>query len=218
MRPVKQAGLGLVEVMIAALLLTALGLATSRFMSRQFKAQSTLAHLSLLGTARDTVNSAFDCRETLGAKPGVLLPCTGAVITTFRRNDGSPLSLGTANSPWEFRGRCVSGELLIEVNAKGSRAAAGAIDPRTGLRSGWFDLFEGQSELCRSFFATTGPTCTRPGEEVIGMAGNIPVCGPQRSLPTCASGQVITTAPSGTPTCTSLENIFEKLEFTAVNV
>lgn len=214
MRPGKQAGLGLIEVMIAAGLLTVIGLAASRFLSHQFKAQSTLGNLSLLNSARTAVESSFDCRQTLGATPGVLLPCTGATITAFKRKDGKQFSIGTANSPWEFRGRCVAGEFLIETRAKNSKAGAGSIDARTGLRGDWFDLFEGQSELCRSFYATGASPCPAPDEELIGMAGNTPVCGPKRSLPTCSSGQVLTTSASGTPTCISLASVFENMEFT----
>lgn len=216
MRPGKQAGLGLIEVMIAAGLLTVIGLAASRFLSHQFKAQSTLGNLSLLNSARTAVESSFDCRQTLGATPGVLLPCTGATITAFKRKDGKQFSIGTANSPWEFRGRCVAGEFLIETRAKNSKAGAGSIDARTGLRGDWFDLFEGQSELCRSFYATGASPCPAPDEELIGMAGNTPVCGPKRSLPTCSSGQVLTTSASGTPTCISLASVFENMEFTVV--
>lgn len=217
MRAARQGGFGLVEVMIVVGLLAVIALASSRFLARQFKAQSTLGQLSLLNGARAAISTSFDCRATLGATPGVLLPCTGAAITSFRRRDGTLFSLGTANSPWEFRGRCVSGEFLIEAKAKGSRATAGAIDSRSGLRGDWFDIFEGQSDLCTSFFSSVPNPCTAPGEELVGMAGNVPVCGPKRSLPTCSKGQVITTTAAGTPICTSLQRVFADLEFTVVN-
>lgn len=162
-----QRGFSLVQVMIAAGLMAIVSAAFLTNISNVFKATKSASRIQDLDMLKMAIQDNISCSTTLRVNSATPLPIPCAGPYLLRDAKGRPLTDARGNvGEWRVRAICEAGELKVYVRATKKDPLLKKIPPAR-------DLFNGVSELCRSYFS--GTPCPA-GEFHIGYAGGVPVC------------------------------------------
>jgi hypothetical protein len=167
-------GFSIVEMMVAAFLLSVLGAISLRVIDQTNRGAKSVTISSSLPALKINIVENMSCQKTIGVKLPSQTPCDSATVYTMRSLSGTPLNIATS-AGFQVRGRCIAGELIVEAKrSKKDASLTGTVDE--GANQGFRDVFGKMSGFCKAYFISGDPLCM-PGLVFLGVANDAPVCG-----------------------------------------